>query len=241
MKSFFVPIEKAEQKVQEATLQNHIEDMTYMRRALEYVIDMYGVVSGGMLGELGKLQAARLLLTVRSVYTMRMIEVALLRGYYQQALTLLRMVAENRLVSLDIENHVETLEALLERKGELGKGKLNYTSMATRRGDGFSQDWKNYYGKLSSFGAHPRSDSINTLARQDPTTGVPIVLPIPSYDEYWANVSIRFTCRELIGMIRVIGKAVGTAREEQTKLDDLQLSWPLEEVCALMDYLHNMW
>ena len=156
-------------------------------------------------------------------------------GYYQQAFTLLRMVAEHRIIALDIVTFPQTLHALMEGKGELGKGNLTYSSMAKRVSDEFAKHWKTYYGKLSTYGAHPRFNSISTLARFDPSENAAMLYPTASYDPDWADDILTVAKIELRGMLETIAEAVHTAMASRIELGELELQWTKEKVKSLMD------
>jgi hypothetical protein len=70
---------------------------------------------------------------------------------------------EDDLTALDCEKHPATVEAILNGKEELGKGKLRYTEMAKRQGERFWEAWKNNYGQLSEYAAHARYKSVRSM------------------------------------------------------------------------------
>lgn len=68
------------------------------------------------------LQYAWFKLVTRSFNSMRCAYILLERGYYTQALSLLRSVDEDWLMAKDCGKNSPTLDALLNDKGQLGKG-----------------------------------------------------------------------------------------------------------------------
>jgi len=102
-----------------------------------------------------RVQHAQLLLATRAFNSVRWCAYDLLQmGYYTQALTLIRSAMEDYLTALDCEKCEATVEAILDGKTELGRGKLTYTEMAKRQSEKFQKAWKHNYGGLSEYAAH---------------------------------------------------------------------------------------
>ena len=108
----------------------------------------------------GSVRDAQLRLVARSFNSIQAALLVMKRGYFQQALTLVRMVSEDQLVAEDVAVHPPTLEALLHDTAKLGVGDLSYSAMAGRISEKAQGAWKEDYGNLSRQGAHPRMGSM---------------------------------------------------------------------------------
>ena len=106
----------------------------------------------------GGLESARLFLATRSFNSLWNARQVLERGYFQQAMTLIRMTMEDMLVATDITHHPPTLDALLG-----GKRLCSFASMADRLGPEAREVWNKTYGMLSEYAAHPRTNSLRSL------------------------------------------------------------------------------
>ena len=110
-----------------------------------------------------RLELAWLLLTTRSFNSLRCAAWCTESGYYSQALTLARSAMEDHLTALDCESHPETLAALLDGKGVLGRGSMTFAAMASRVSPTFEKSWAYNYGKLSEYAAHTRRTAVTHL------------------------------------------------------------------------------
>jgi len=68
---------------------------------------------------------------------------------------------------VDSEKCKDTLDAILEGTGKLGKKQLTYAEMAKRQGDEFLKAWTHNYGAMSEYAAHARKNSLKTLVDPD--------------------------------------------------------------------------
>lgn len=109
---------------------------------------------------------AQLRLVARSFNSIQAALLVMRRGYFQQALTLVRMVSEDQLVAEDVAIHPPTLEALFHDTAKLGQGDLSYSAMAERISKKAKAAWRQNYGDLSRYGAHPRMGSLMGVLTQ---------------------------------------------------------------------------
>ncbi|MDD5038018.1 MAG: hypothetical protein PHN78_01700 [Dehalococcoidales bacterium] len=172
------------------------------------------------------LQYAWLKLVTRSFNSMRCAYILLEQGYYTQALSLLRSVDEDWLMSKDCEKNRLTLDALLNDKGQLGKGDLSFGKMAER--EGIKPLWDSGYGHLSLF-VHPRPLSLKVLV--DPRAKT--LRLGASYDWvlflYCCEVLIRDALRMTEYMVSLLGSRA-TDWQKQT--------WPIvQETTSWLDGL----
>ena len=158
-----------------------------------------------------KLESARLVLVVRSVNSLNCAMQLLQQGYCQQALALVRMVQEDQLVADDIEENPAALEALLEGDGMLGKGELSYTRMAERVSAKARAVWDFEYGATSSFGAHPRPESMSDMLSRG-EDGKGHLGAGGRYEKWMVNLVLSLASREIIfvfGVLTMVVEAAG--------------------------------
>ena len=198
------------------------------------IMDYTDMFSYKSLGSLGDLQAARIHLITRSLNSIRMACVALLYGYYQQALTLLRMVAEDQLAARDAARYRPTLDALMNNSAQIDRPK----QMAKRESPEFLKRWEDYYGLLSSYGAHPRSESISGLRAFNPVEGVHTIQPGPHYEEAWIKVILHVIGAELSAIIDTVLDLLQKAYEDGTELKEPERVWAEEDFLDLIKRLN---
>ena len=156
------------------------------------------------------LESARIHLAVRSFNSLNNALQVLERGYYQQALTLLRMALEDQLIANDIELFPATLTALMEDEGKIGKGKLTYHNMAGRISIKAQEAWDMHYGFLSAHAAHPRAMSLRGLSVANQEGD--LVLGAGScYDEIWVNAVLCYQLRALVQVMETVAKLMAEA------------------------------
>ena len=155
-------------------------------------------------------EGASLFLAARSFNSIRTALPVLERGYYQQAMALVRMAMEDQLVAHDIWIHPPTLDALLEGNGTLGKGKLTFGNMAIRVSAKAKEAWDDDYGSLSQYAAHPRIGSMRGLVDVD-SDGQIVLRAGGRYDEIWVNTVLYHLLRQLVLIFEIIAKVTASA------------------------------
>ncbi len=226
-------IVESERQVRIAALHKYGEEFKIIETTIEFVIEHTNLFSNMTLDTLGPLQAARLSLIIRSLHSIRMATVALTFGYYQQALALLRMVAEDQLVARDAERHPPTLDALMTNPARIEP----FLEMAKRESSEFGMRWKDYYGMLSASGAHPRPESVVGLIAFDPIRKVHTLQPGPLYDENKMENILRVTKIELKEMIETVLDLVKNARQNRVKMSGLGKIWTKDDLLDLIKRL----
>ena len=159
------------------------------------------------------LEAARVLLAIRSFSSLFVASQVLNRGHYQQALTAVRMAMEDDMVAIDAEQHPPTLQAVLHDTDMIGKGKLTYTAMAARISPATAETWKMVYGWVSKAAAHPRSTSLRALVTLD-ENGVATLQLGPYYDEWEVTVCLYHLLRQIETLLARVGQVVGDVDQE---------------------------
>ena len=160
-----------------------------------------------------ELESSRLFLVTRSFNSLLTAAQVLERGYYQQALNLVRMAMEDGLVAIDIEQHPPTLAALLYDKGMIGKGELSYRKMAARLSPKAREVWDCDYGWLSKAAAHPRGTSLQGLVTVS-KDGVLVLTIGGYYDEWEVTVVLYHLLREIQQVMAQVAKLMVGVHEE---------------------------
>ena len=153
------------------------------------------------------LNQARILLILRSFNALRTARLLFGMGYYEQALSLLRICNENALTTLDAKHNPDTIEKLKN------KGRFNYTRMAERvdgaigAGGSFLAKWKQSYSVISDF-THPGGVILQFLAPAgDEESG--ILYLGPYYHKTRALGVLKVMASETINLVGVI-ETMGT-------------------------------
>ena len=155
-----------------------------------------------------RLEDAQMFLAVRSFNSLHIARQLLERGYYQQALALVRMAMEDQLVAEDAETHPPTLDALLDGKGSIGSGDLTYGKMAERISPEAQKAWDEKYGDLSERAAHPPRLSLLAL-----TTVQRTVRPGGHYDKVQVKVTFLYLLEQLGQVLRTVGLLTAECRK----------------------------
>lgn len=161
-------LEDRDAQVKQATCEQHSQELRRVEELLTACLRGFTSLGSFTPGQDNRVQHAQLLLVTRSFNSVRCAYDLLRMGYYTQALTLIRSAMEDDLTALDCEKLGATVEAILDGKGAMGKGKLTYTEMAKRQSEKFQTAWKHNYGGLSEYAAHARRKSLRVLV--DPET-----------------------------------------------------------------------
>lgn len=148
-------LEEVEAQVKATTLDQHKEEIKLVENFLNCYLAGFNKMDRFTPTEDNDLKFAWLLLTIRSFNSLRCAYELLQKGYYNQAATLIRAAEEDYLTCRYCEVDESAVKALLQGKGELGKGKFTFTNMAKAISEDFYKNWQTNYGLLSEL-AHPR-------------------------------------------------------------------------------------
>ena len=192
------------------TLEQHGRELGVVDTALDHIIQGLNDLSDLSQRLNGELDNVRIALVVTSFNSLRMAMQALGIGHYQQAFALARMAAEAHLVAQDAK-YPPTLTALTRKgEGRVGRGDLALEQMAGRRSDKTRDVWKDRYGFLSKFGAHPRHESLVALLRSGPD-GKPLLSLGGEYDAVLVNGVLSEVLRELMNMFAIVAEITHAA------------------------------
>ena len=210
MNGYLVSIDKTDDETAVIVRENHACEIRAVEAALNDILR--GLSDFGSRKQMpdNRLESARLFLATRSFNSLQNALQVLERGYYQQAMALVRMAKEDQLVAQDVENHPPTLAALLNGDGTLGRGELTFGKMAQRVSAKTKEAWDDDYGALSKYGAHPRTGSMRGLVEVG-SDGRIVLRPGGHYDEVWANVVLYHVLRELVQVLATVAKVTASA------------------------------
>ena len=212
MNEYVQRIDQMDQATANAIRENHSIELEIVETAIDQVIRGFYDFSSLKPRPDNRLESARLFLSTRSINSLRMALQSLERGYYQQAMTLVRMVYEDQLVAKDIEHHPPTLKALLEGEGKIGKGQFTFAEMAKRISPGAKAKWDDDYGKLSEYAAHTRLASLrglNTISLD----GQEILQPGSQYDKVRTMITLYYMTQaidDVMGTVSITTYLVGS-------------------------------
>jgi hypothetical protein len=228
-------LEETESDVIRKTSGMHQKELGIIESLLNAYLAGFAAIGSFTRTKGNDLQYAWFKLVTRSFNSTRCAYILLGRGYYTQALSLLRSVEEDWLIAKDCAKNSPTLDALLNDKGQLGKGDFTFSKMAERQG--IKPLWNSDYGGLSLF-AHPRPLSLRVLV--DP--GTKALRLGASYDRvlflYCCEVLIRDALRMTEYMVSLLDsqavdwqrQTLPTIQEAADWLDALQAQYTGEEV-----------
>ena len=149
------------------------------------------------------------LLSAKAFNSLRWSVHLLKTGYYHQALTLIRSVWEDWLVSVDSENHPCTVEAVLSK----GKRIASFRTMADRLPGPLMQEWQDQpngqegsYGVMSTF-AHPRWRGLRMLIEPDSR----LLRLGPQYEQTLFLITFIYLAEVAVRMLGFSVRACGVA------------------------------
>ena len=210
MNGYLMTVDKADAETAAIIRERHAREFSAVEAALEDILRGLSDFGSQKLKLDDRLESARLFLATRSFNSLRTAVQVLERGYYQQAMALVRMAKEDQLIALDSESNPAALSALLDDDGELGRGDLSLGKMAERVSAKTKEAWNDNYGMLSRYGAHPRRGSIEKLVDIGPN-GKIVLRPGSHYDETWVSVVLYYTLRELVQVFATVAKVTAFA------------------------------
>lgn len=163
VKEAWPSLEGFEITVRKTTIAGKKAELDTIENLLNQYLAGFRALHEFKIGKVQRLELAWLLLVVRAFNSLRCAYDLLQKGYYIQAATLIRSAEEDYLTCRDCEVNKKTIDALLDGKGELGKGELTFSEMAKRISPEFLEHWKYNYGQLSEI-AHPRQLAMGMIA-----------------------------------------------------------------------------
>jgi len=152
-------LEELELKVKNSTITDKKAELDIIENLLNQYLAGFRVLHEFKTGEVRRLELAWLLLVVRGFNSLRCAYDLLQKGYYSQALILIRATEEDYLTCRHCEINQETVEALLAGKSRVSR----FQNMAKDISTEFCKIWDINYGQLSEI-AHPRQLAMGMTA-----------------------------------------------------------------------------
>ena len=210
MNRYLISVDKTDAETAAAIWERHAREFNAVETALDDILRGLSDFGSQKVKPDSRLESARLFLATRSFNSLRTAAQVLERGYYQQAMALVRMAKEDQMVALDSEDNPATLSALFDDEGKIGRGDLTLGKMAERASRKTKEVWDDDYGMLSRYGAHPRTGSIRGLieVRSD---GRRVLRPGGYDDEVWVRAALYHMLRELVHVIATVAKVTALA------------------------------
>ncbi len=205
---------QGEAQTKATTIAKHREELSLIQKMLDHYLAGFNRIGTFTISDNNKLEYVWLLLITRSFNSLRCAFDILQKGYYSQAMMLIRSVFEDWLTAKDCEKNQKTLDAFLQGENELGKGEFRFSEMAKRISDEFyNKVWRNNYGQESQI-AHARQMALKILV--DPDTNE------LSLGGHYDDVLFVATCHALLRaaviMIDFLAKLLGNkATQWQTE------------------------
>ena len=229
MNGYLMAVDEAAAETAAIIRERHAREFSAVEAALDDILRGLSAFGSQKQKPDSRLESARLFLATRSFNSLRTAAQMLERGYYQQAMALVRMAKEDQMVALDSESNPSTLSALLDDDGKLGRRDLALGKMAERVSAKTKEAWDDDYGMLSRYGAHPRRGSLEELVEVGPD-GQIVLRPGSHYDETWVYVVLYYTLRELVQVFATVAKITALAgidwvTSSLPTLKELDLLW----------------
>lgn len=152
-------LESIEVKVKDHTKTKKRHELSLVENLLNCYLAGFRVLHEFKTGEVSRLELAWLLLLVRSFSSLRCAYDLLQKGYYGQAVMLIRSAEEDYLTCRHCEINEGTIDALLDGKGKFKR----FSEMARDISTDFQKNWQINYGQLSEI-AHPRQLAMAMVA-----------------------------------------------------------------------------
>ncbi len=230
MSRFFLSISGSDAEVASAVRAAHNRELSLVEEALDQILRAHSAFAVQKPKPDNPLESARLFLVTRSFNSLRIAAQVLECGYYQQAMSLVRMAKEDQAVAEDCERNPEALSVLLGGEGKLGRGGLSMNEMAERVSPKAKEAWASNYGFLSEHGAHPRAKSMEGLLRSGPN-GELLLQPGGHYDDVLVNVVLYYLLEEVLRVFETVAKATVSAG----------INWLTSDAGAVHDQVFTLW
>ncbi len=194
-------IAEFELMVKNTTITNKKVELDIIENVLNRYLAGFRVLGEFKDGEIQRLEIAWLILVVRCFKSLRCAYDLLQKGYYSQALILIRTAEEDYLTCRHCEINQETVEALLTGKPRVSR----FRKMAQDISDEFCENWDINYGQLSEI-AHPRKLAIGMTANWKEDR---INLGVDYVENHFV-AACQALLRSAVGMTEILTKLLGT-------------------------------
>ena len=207
-------IEKFEENLMKQSDPDDARYVALTERALDWIGHRFGSVDE--LDTNNQFNAALYLINAASFNSLRGAIIVLKRGYYAQALALIRVAMESTFFAQRISEHPEPLHALLE--GKIGKGDLTLNNMRPPK-DPQNKGWWDRYGDLSEMGIHLRTETLRFVYDGDKVV----------VGGYYSSIFLRGTLYE------ILSEVIKLIERMQELGDSLSLNWRTDATRSILD------
>lgn len=215
-------LEEIELKVKSTTITHKNAELKIIENLFNQYLSGFRVLHEFKNGGVHKLELAWLLLVVRGFNSLRCAYDLLQKGYYSQAIILIRSADEDYLTCRHCEINQETVDALL-----VGKSRVNkFVKMAKDISTEFHENWDINYGKLSEI-AHPRRLAMGMTANWKESK----INPGPNYIENHFTATCQALLRTAVGMTEFVIKLLGKDAPPQWQEESLAF----QEACRYVN------
>ena len=152
-------LEEIELQVKDTTITNKRYELTLIGNLLNRYLAGFRVLHEFKTGDVRRLEFAWLLLVVRGFNSLRCAYDLLQKGYYSQAVILIRSAEEDYLTGRHCDINQGTVDALLDGKDKFKR----FSEMADDISTEFGENWRINYGQLSEI-AYPRQLAMGMVA-----------------------------------------------------------------------------
>ena len=210
----YIQVRESEEVVASTVRANHAQEFRLVDDALDQVLRGLADFAYRKDEPDNALEDARLFLATRSFNSLWVARQTLERGYYQQALALIRMAMEDQMVARDAENYPLTLAALFEGKGKIGRGEFALDKMAERLSPEEKVGWQREYGEASAYATHPRPESMRSLLLVEPDGQKALLPGGVGYDKGMVDAILYYLLSELMNVLATLARVASSIGSE---------------------------
>lgn len=228
--------EELEERTRAITAAKHGAELHLMVDLLNRYIAGLSTLGGFVPGENNDLEYARLLLVTRSFNSLLCAVDLWQKGFYSQAMTLIRSINEDWLTAADCESSPETLNALLDADVDFWSQDNQYAEMSKRVSRAFPQDWDTVRGSMCAI-ACDCNVALKRLVNPDTN-----VLAVGShYDTALFLVTYASMLRAAVMMLQYLAKLIDVSSSWHTETlpvtqkADAEITRARDEVRKIMD------
>ncbi len=143
-------LEQVEQQIKETSRNNKGYELGLIKNLLYYYLGGFRALTEFRTGKISRQELVWLCLVVRGFNSYRCAHDLLQKGYYSQAIMLIRSAEEDYLTCRHCETNEGTIDTLLDGEGRFDR----FQEMANDISTEFGKNWRVNYGQLSEI-AHP--------------------------------------------------------------------------------------
>jgi hypothetical protein len=204
-----------EKQVQEYTVRKHSEEFELMASMLNLYLEGFSLIGNYKLDN-NEADWVLLLLLTRSFHSLRSSIELIKKGYYVQAIALIRIVTENYFICGNCKEHQYIVEAIIHNKPNRANGttRFNYKSLASNMGSSIMYE-KDYTFECEF--AHCSNLSANVMTKEIDDKNRELSVA-PSYNELMFMASCELLFKNGILMTRFLENILSDLSEEKVNV-----------------------